>query len=287
MTIYCLLLVLAGAETARACSCAGYTSPCGAYETASAVFVGVVTKAEPPPGWEGDTENAHYAEQTAHVRVERLFKGAPGAAVVLHQPAHNCAPKFKVGERWLLYATHHRKTETWEIMGCGRSTLAVQAPDDLRYLQALPGSSRRTRLSGVLVHYDDDPERGFSPVARIAGARVKVTGAGKSYHAFTDAEGVYELYDLPPGRYTVEPDIPAGLALNFSMPFGGFEGRPDHPVTVELRPKGCAGADFVLKSDKAVGGLVFAPSSAALDRVFLELWPATSPRRFRPPLRLS
>jgi hypothetical protein len=190
--IIAFLVMLSGYETVMACSCAGYASPCQAYAAADAVFVGYVKKVKPDNSMKGEDE--YEGEQIAYVQVERAFKGMDDSQVVLHQPGHNCAPKFKVGERWLFYATYHEESKTWEVYGCGRSRYVESANDDMLYLQKLPQSATTTRISGELERYETDPEKGFSSVETIAGAKVKISGAGKTHEVYTDKNGVYELY---------------------------------------------------------------------------------------------
>jgi len=98
------ILMLSNYDIVLACSCGGYPSPCEAYASADAVFVGTVKKVKPDNPIKD--EDAYEGGQIAYVQVERAFKGAEASQVVLHQTGHNCAPKFKVGERWLLYATY-------------------------------------------------------------------------------------------------------------------------------------------------------------------------------------
>jgi len=229
----CLSTPLAAAS-ASACSCGGYPSPAEAHDGATAVFVGRAVRATP-----ASLEEANYAEQTVVARVEEAFKGTQaGTEITFRQPAHNCAPKFESGGRFLFYASRDPKTNAWEVYGCGRGSDLERAADDLLYLRALPLSAQRNRVSGMLQHYEDGPDKGFTLVERVAGAKVRVKAkGGKTYEAVTNAEGVYELYDLPPGEYSIEPELPFGLKVRFPMQFGpGGEGR-DGAVTVRLGEK--------------------------------------------------
>ena len=245
----CLLTPLAAAS-ARACTCGGYPSPAEAFERAAAVFVGRVVRAAP-----ATVKEAEDGEQTVVARVEESFKRARvGALYTFRQPAHNCAPKFEQGGRFLFHAGRDPKTKTWEVYGCGRSADLGHAADDLLYLRALPLSAQRNRVSGMLLHYEDGPGGGFKLVGGVAGAKVRVRGRGKTFEATTDSNGVYELYDLPPGKYTVEPEPPFGLRVSFPMPFGPGAERRENEVTVRLEEKTSAGADFILGPDNRIAG---------------------------------
>jgi len=262
--------LLLSAASVEACSCGGYPSPAEAFNSATAVFVGRVVRAAPEK-----REEAYYAGQTVVALVEEAFKGArAGREVVFKQPSHNCAPKFDAGSRVLFYADYDAKTKTWEVPGCNRGSDLEDAGDDLLFLRALPLSAERNRVSGVLSHYEDGPDKGFSLVGHVAGAKVRVRGKDKTYEATTDANGVYELYDLPPGAYTIEPELPFGLKVRFPMRFGPAGEGPG--VTVRLAEKTSAGADFILSSDNSVGGRVLGPGGVPMPDVCVELLAASS-----------
>lgn len=256
-------MLLFGAASAEGCTC-GYPSPAEAFNYATAVFVGRVVRAtpeSPKPAEEG---------QTAVVLVEESFKGARvGREVVLNQPGDMCTPTFKVGSRLLFYANYIAKTKTWTVFGCGRSSNPERAADDLLYLRALPLSSERNRVSGMLEHYEDGPDKNFSLVERLAGAKVRIKGKDKTYEVTTNADGVYEIYDLPPGNYTIEPEPPFGLKVSFPMQFGPSGEGPG--VTIELGEKTCAGSDFILSSDNSISGRVLGPGGVPLSGVCVDL----------------
>jgi hypothetical protein len=236
------LALLLSAASAEACECIGYPSPAQAFDDSTAVFVGRVVRAEP-----GTVSEARYAEQTAVALVEETFKGARVGDKITFKQSPGCVPKFESGGRFLFYAHYSKESKTWAVYGCDRGHNLEDAADDLLYLRALPLSSERNRVSGQIVHLERVPEEGFTFVERLAGVKVRVKGKEKTYEAATDSNGVYELYDLPPGKYTIEPELPSGLKLHFAMSFGPGAAGP--VVTIELTEKTCAGSDFILMRD--------------------------------------
>ena len=243
--IFAVALLPLAAARAEACTCGGYPSPAEARASADAVFVGTVVRAEPDTA-----EKAEPAVQTVAARVDEAFKGARvGAEMTFLQPSHNCAPKFDAGRRYLFYASYDAKAKAWEVHGCNRGPDLGGAADDLLYLRALPLSAARNRVSGMLHRYEDGPGKGFAPVGALAGAKVRIRGKAKTYEVTTNADGVYELYGLPPGAYSIEPELPAGLKVHFPMQFGPGD-QQDGAVTVRLRKRTCAGADFIVGPDK-------------------------------------
>lgn len=257
-------MLLLSAAAAEGCVC-GYESPAAAFKGATAVFVGRVVRTA-----EHDADKVSGAGQTAVTLVEEAFKGArAGDEIVFEQPNNTCTPTFDAGARHLFYANYVREKKTWMVYGCGRTSELDGAADDLLYLRALPLSAERNRVSGMLKHFEDGPEKGFKLVERLAGAKVRIKGKDKTYEVTTDSDGVYELYDLPPGKYTIEPELPFGLKVSFPVQFGPGGVSPE--VTVELTEKTCAGANFIIGPDNVIGGRVFGPGGVPLSGACLEL----------------
>jgi len=282
MTITRLILIsvffLISAPITYACSCAGYPSICGSYKKADAVFVGLVQRVEDRKSKDASGKEFR-AGQIAHIQVEKAFKGMDLPEVVFRTEGSSCDAVYKAGERWLYYAYYDRKTKSWSTAGCDRSTLIENAPDDLLYLQGLPKSGETTRLSGELEHYEEDPEKGFTRVKSIIGAKIKITGGGKTYEVYTDSKGVYEIYGLPPGKYAVEPEIPVGLKIRFPMHHGDLDYSDRNNLKLILHEKTCASASFILSAKNRIAGRVFGANGRVLPSVCLNLMPKDKPAR--------
>jgi hypothetical protein len=268
--IFALALLFLSAPAIYACSCGRNPSVCEAYQGADAVFIGVVqrvvtNKAKGPDGRD------YSVGQVAHMQVEKSFKGTAQPEVVFRSAGSSCDAVYEEGQRWLFYAYYNKETKTWGISACGRSTLIENAPDDLLYLDGLPKSASTTRLSGELKHYEDDPGKGFTLVKNIIGAKITIKGEGKEYEAYTDKNGVYEVYGLPPGKYSVEPEIPVGLKVRFPMHAGDADYSDRKNIKLILKDKGCASKSFVLSSNNRITGKVFGADGRVLPNVCLDL----------------
>jgi hypothetical protein len=266
-------LLLITPDVANGCSCGGSPTVCESYAAAQAVFIGVVQKVEQHESKESRGAGATISGQTAHVQVERVFKGKDEAEVIFRSGNTSCDVFYKEGQRWLFYAYQDEKSRAWRISPCDRSTLVENAADDLLYLQALPASAQKTRVSGDLAHYETDPAKGFSLVENLSGVRVKVSDGQKTHDVYTDGNGVYEIYDLPPGRYAIRPEIPPGLKIRFPMYRGEIDYSDRNAIKVILKEKSCAGADFVFSANTSINGKVFGADGRAMPNVCLSLQP--------------
>ncbi|HEV2859969.1 MAG TPA: hypothetical protein VGX48_03105 [Pyrinomonadaceae bacterium] len=268
----CALLLLCPAA-AEACSCTGYPTVCQAYAGADAVFVGTVQSVESVNVKKGEDGREYYESQLARVSVERVFKNMKQTEVVFRAGNSSCDTVYEEGQRRLFYAYYDAEDKTWAVRPCDRSSDIESAADDLAYLQGLPASAERTRLAGTLIHYEDEPGEGFNNVGSLNGVRVRAVGAQKTYETHTSADGLFEFNGLPPGSYSVVPDVPRGLKMRFPMFYGEVERSADGGVRVVLKEKSCAGVNFVYSADTNIAGRVFGADGRPLKDVCLCLMP--------------
>ena len=238
-----VLAQAAGAQPGRECEYG--MNICESYAGAELVFVGTVTRVVP----ETFSMKQYYGgyDQTAYVAVEKIYKGARRGRVVLRQRGQ--AEKFVARSRYLFYANYDRAARLWEVRPCGNTRLAAYAQDDLRFLDALPASAARTRVSGEVAHIDPDEVPG---VTRLPGVRVKLSGGGRVYETTTDADGLYEFTGLPPGRYRIEFRAPAGLVFYGMKHTGRDPLARARELEFELPEGGCAGAIVLFKTDEPI-----------------------------------
>ncbi len=206
--------------------------------------------------------------QTARVRVTESFKGLPkGAEMVFQQRSYRCTPRFKTGTRLLLYA--YRAGADWEVHACGRGS-DFEA-EDLLFLRKLPRSAAATRLSGTLTFYENTQAEGFHPIRPLAGLTVQISSPAGARKTRTNADGVYEIYGLPPGDYAVKPELPRGLHVRFPMVTGRPASLSGTDPTVALRAGSNAGVGFAIQEDNRLSGRVLGPDGKALRQVCLDV----------------
>ena len=179
-----------------------------------------------------------------------------------------------VGREYLFYLERPPGDELWYEFGYQRSHRLEYAAEDLLYLNKMNKVRGRTRVSGVL---DEEGLAGLS----LEGQRIRIIGKNKTYVATTDKNGVYELYDVPPGRYVLEPELKFGWKVDefrLTRPPTRSEmmrgRRPGNRVAFSLRPKSHFGIDFRLALNNHVSGTVYDSNSKPMDRVCVTLVPA-------------
>lgn len=250
-------ILLFSPDLAMACSCGGTPSVCGAYAEAEAVFVGTVTRVEDKIAKARDGRE-YVSGQTAYVQVDEAFKGAKEPQLIFRSDGSSCDAHYVEGQRRLFYAWYNKEHKAWSIGACGRSSLLQNAADDLLYLRGLPASAQKTRIAGILTTRDQTP---------LMGVKVKLIGVNKTYEAFTDKNGVYEAYDLPAGKYLIEPETPLNLKLRFTSNSATVRSRQ----TVELKDKSCAGMDFYFIENTTISGRVLSPDGQPMRDVCVRL----------------
>lgn len=219
--------------------------------------------------------------RTITMEVEKVFKGnvRVGDKMVFGQgDGIRCTWVFygnEIGKEYLFYLNSPPKHEKlWYEYGLGRSNLLQHAGDDLLYLNKMDKVRGRTRISGVL---DESGLAGLS----LEGQTIRIIGKNKTYVARTDKNGVYELYDVAPGRYVLEPELKFGWEVDeFSLTRPATRAermhglRPSNRVPFTLRPGSHFGVDLRLKLSNHVSGTIYDSNLKPMQWVCVSLVPA-------------
>jgi hypothetical protein len=253
---------------AWACSCAGnWPSVKQAWQNTPFVFLGTVESADP----DQDPRRAMFHEQTVHIRVDEAFKGVfNGQRLVLHQGASDCDANFRTGQRLVFYL-NAGPPGNWRVPSCTRA-LAEPDGDDLLFLRGLPDSAKSTRLSGQVDLYEDSATQAFRRVGGLPDVKVRITAADFTQEVKTNSAGVYEVFGLRPGRYSVHIDVPKGLKVEFPVAAGSSIVLRDE-AAIQLAPDGAASVDFVLRADTRVSGRMLDSTGKPLVDVCIDLEP--------------
>lgn len=205
------------------------------------------------------------------MEVQKVFKGNLGVGSKMTFGQGNgirCTWVFyeeDVGKEYLFYLQKTPEDPNlWYEFGYSRSDLISRVADDLLYLNNIEAVRGRTRVSGTLS--EDEP-----------GQKIWILGKDKVYETTTDKNGVYELYDLPPGRYVLEPELPFGWKIDRQT--RGTSTVPDQKqirgkhVSFTLKPRQHAAIDIAFVLDNVISGSVVDAGGKALPEVQVSLKP--------------
>ncbi len=264
-----LIGLLLNVHIANACSCMGTCTVGGSYEGASVVVIAravSVEKAEPGAGYGGI--------RSTKMIVEKVFKGdlKAGDEMTFGQGAGmDCIWGFdqqSVGRRFLFYLGPPEKaSKMWYVGVCGRSREvqgSEEATDDLLYLNRLREVRGKTRISGTIRFINGAD-------VNVEGRTIRIIGGDKSYEVKTNKSGVYEIYDLPAGKYLIEPEVPTGWKLSefwprYSLLLHDQEKLPNK-IPVVLADKGHVSLDIEYLIDNAIRGKVYDPNGNPMQGV--------------------
>src|SRR5882724_951239 len=202
------IIFLSSAHIASACGCYPNSSVLENVEESDLIVIARVVSLEKAP----DRSGPYGSDiKSATMVVERVFKGDVKANDKLTfaqgDEVLGCTWSFyekMIDHQYLLYIYKpERPSEPLHIGTCDRSRELEYANDDLLYLNDIDKRRGHTRISGV-VHVETMDD------VSLEGRKIRIIGKRKTYVATTDKNGVYELYDVPPGRYMLEPELEFG-----------------------------------------------------------------------------
>ena len=268
--IICVTITLT-ADAAFAYSCGPVQPVLSAYDQAHAVIIGRVLSVEVSKSAAGIQEKDTDKDEIdgfgpAKVLVEKVYKGnlRVNREITAGSPRGWSFHEKWVGQQFLLYLIREDEAGThWGASLCGRSRDLERAAEDLLYLDNIENLRGKTRISG---NYSGGLGK---PLDAVANRTIRITGEKKTYETKTNANGVFEIYDLPPGKYILEPEIPNGwqLARYLFNP----DGTPDKLVPFTLEAKKHVTLDLMFVPANRVEGSVVGPDGNPLDHVCVYL----------------
>ena len=236
-----LIFVFLNTQIVFACMC-GHSSVDDAFLQANAVVKATVEKVE--------NAESDESSQSVILRVEKSYKGTADKTITLVQKRTTCDWWFEsknIGKQFLFYLAKDKSKNIFGVIACGRSTEISSANDDLSWLDGLPSSLKRTRISGTTSLSAND----FPPLANV---ELEIIGKNRKYKVTTDRNGLYEIWDVPAGVYSVLPTIPSSFILGWttSIPtdwtyFWDVDAPDKEALKFVIKPKKCGGVDFMFK----------------------------------------
>lgn len=270
-----LFVGVAMVSDAFACSCGGPGPVDWAYEESPNIAILKLRSLEKYP--DSQTEETYSVGNIKQsiLTVEKVFKGnlKVGQKLAFRQGGGgDCVWTFSekaVGNEYLLYLSAKPGDDgLWTGEVCSRSGSTKYRASDLLYLEKLPKVLGKTRISGRLVQQITTAvEGGYRESKLLADRFVWITGNGNEIKLKTDENGVYEVYDLSPGKYIVRPENLVGYKIET------YAGAKQDFIEVDLKPRSHEEVDFDFEIDNSIKGKVVDANGSPVSFVCLDLEP--------------
>jgi hypothetical protein len=266
-----ILTSLVLAEAAEACTCFGPPDVEAGLDAAKNVAIFKVRSVEKYA--EGEKGYGYGGYKQAKLTVEKVFKGnlKVGQELTFKQGGGgDCVWTYSdqsVGVEYLYFlGDKPTRDKIWAAFICTRSNSVKFASADLLYLEKLAKVRGKTRLSGTLSQQiESSIEEVLPRYIPLSGRKVLIAGNGQNIELKTDPDGVFEIYDLPPGKYKITPEKVDGFK---------FSKKSADSVEVELREKDHTEEDFEFEIDNSIGGRLFDSNGLPSKNVCINLIPA-------------
>ena len=258
-SFFIFILLITSAAVAGACPCPPIPTVLDAYNAADAVVIVRVVSVQNFQGAQPMGPSA-ITSRLITGTVERVYKGSVKVKEQFTFLQEVWCPsssfEIAIGSEILVYPKAPKEQNLrWLVPNCGRTKPISQATEDLLYLDNMNKLRGKTRVSG---NYGAFVKQDIN----IAHRKIRIVSASdaKVVETFTDEKGVFEIYDLPPGKYRLEPEIPDGWRIDRSS--------LKHYVSTEVPQDSTKWARFVLDPQKHASiSFAFQPDNAVEGRI--------------------
>lgn len=252
--------------SAWGCSCAGGGSPCQDFGRAAAVFVGTAIAVRTTPRPADRNREEYWAPRTFTFSVEQTFLGAPirELEVATGSGGGDCGYDFKLGTRYVVYASQSAQREQLLTSICSRTNPLASAKEDLDFFRSLGSLSPGVTISGEVRRGLKNVATGdSSPVGPLADIGLVIEGQGERREIRTDREGRFDLSGLTAGQFKLTLQLPDEL----------FTYKTEQEVRVANR--GCATVNYFVVDNGRLSGRVLDPEGQPAVGVQVMLMEAT------------
>jgi len=211
------LLFLSLSPTAFSCFCAPSSGCPGLGRKAFPVFLGTVLSVT-ELSRTGD--DAFLSTRTARIQVDESFGGlSPDmheVDVLTGSGGGDCGISFQPGEKYLVGAFVGDDGLVHAGI-CGNTRRIDAVGVALQVLRQRRDGQQTPSLAGQIAQHDRNFEGllGMRAPRPLADVLVRVKSDGRVYETRADADGLYEFYNLPPGKYEFAPDLPPDTILSW------------------------------------------------------------------------
>jgi len=245
-------IVLISSSNVLACTCGlGGGVPCQDFWLADAVFAGTVVANSTTTL---EVDNLKFARRLVQLTVDQPIRGMESAEVEVFTGlgGTDCGYDFKVGQRYLVYASRQGKEKRLFTSTCTRTRLLSEADDDFAFIRTLPTASANGLIFGTITRRNNQWKEGEPRFTPVAGVELTIEAENVQHAARSDSQGKFRVENVLPGKYKGRLKIPPGLI----RPSGRDPSGPTYELEIEVAARGCAQADYYLESDTSVRGRV-------------------------------
>lgn len=234
------------------------------------VFLGTVLSVTDLPR---AADHAFLSSRKARIQVDESFGGLSSdlheVDVLTGSGGGDCGVPFIRGEIYLVAAS------VWSdgllhVGICGITRRIDAAGVALRVLRQRRSGQQAPSLAGQIAQHDRNFEGtlGMHAPKPLANALVRVKADGAVYETRADAEGLYEFYNLPAGKYEFAPELPPRTTLSW------FIGSDEPEVPFELRTGACLERDVEVFASGSIQGRILDSSNKLLPDAIAYIVPA-------------
>jgi hypothetical protein len=219
------------------------------------VFSGTVRAIERIEGSPGDPA-FHSVRVTFDVDLGYINAPSEIVEVTTGSGGGDCGYRFAIGKRYLIYAW--KRPPSGLTTGiCSRTRPIEEAHEDIKYLSSIPAKATGARVYGRLNEWRRDPaEETGVDYGPLEGVTVSVRGPTMQKDAVTDADGRFEVANLPIGKTTITVLAPFGFdARSLTREIDIPDLRACSAQNVILALKATASGTVVDESGRPVAGV--------------------------------
>ncbi|MGB7494597.1 MAG: carboxypeptidase-like regulatory domain-containing protein [Candidatus Acidiferrum sp.] len=181
------------------------------------------------------------------VQVSQLYRGTASGEIPI--AVSFFYQKFREGETYLFFTDRDAADPDSPRINeqCATEPLSVIEPDELAFLSDLRGGQRTGSIFGELAQTEN-----FYNLTPLSGITIGFKNQLKNYSVITDAQGKFEIPEMPAGVYHVEVALPETLRLW-------------DPEDLTVYPHGCMPAVLYAVNNATISGRITLPPGVTVE----------------------
>lgn len=253
-----LLLLIVASGASFACSCGeAAPRPCPWGKPGTMAFAGTVLSVENPPVDDDQGTPKDHGSGVAHYhfQIDEAFFGVKGHEIDIYsgRGGADCSAHFKQGKKYLVIP--YQDNGKFFATICSKTRLYNADDPLIAEFRAIRDHKRVAPVFGTLQR-EVAPLVGPYRAEPLGGMQIQFSDVSGSHkvESTTDVAGAYQLDDLPPGKYHISAQLPAGLELD--APTLEFPAGTCYELGLEAIPTGkIRGRVLNEKGEIVTGGL--------------------------------